>query len=67
LALPKKSKVEEEARDEDGLAERAGERDEERGREFPEREWNQYVEASVCPYMRVSMPRETKHVSFHAG
>jgi len=61
-----KSKVdEEEAGDEDELAERTGERE----RESPEREWNQYVEASVCPwpYMRVSVPREAKHVSFHAG
>lgn len=40
-----------------------------RMRESPEREWNQYVEASVCPwpYMRVSVPKEAKHASIYGG
>lgn len=35
--------------------------------ESPEREWNQYVEASVCPWphMRVSVPGEAKHASIY--
>lgn len=38
-----------------------------RTRESPEREWNQYVEASMCPWphMRVSVPGETKHASIY--
>lgn len=43
-------------------------RGEGRAGEYPEREWNQYVEASVCPWphMRVSVPGEAKHASFYA-
>jgi len=38
-----------------------------RTRESPEREWNQYVEASAClwPHMRVSLLGETKHASIY--
>ena len=38
-----------------------------RTRESPERDWNQYVEARMCPWrhMRVSVPGETKHASIY--
>lgn len=40
-----------------------------RTRESPEREWNQYVKASVCPWphMRVFVSGEAKHASIYGG
>lgn len=57
--------TEAEAREKRGVRTSYGEDE----RESPEREWNQYVEASVClwPHMRVSVPGEAKHASIYGG